>query len=200
MCIFETVVLCHKVYPLILYPLNTSHITTCPHSQRICVGTGQQEVQSITEMDTLLMDIPHLLDDGIPTLSVLFSARWFADRGEDIANFHHLMADAIEKSVNAAKLLKNCTTFARLGYQFEKTQSFILEKFEGLNALIQDQSADIGKAWKWFDDVMEDNLCPQVHQIEMYLMDEVSERKVDDESIGLLRQLRGTLDLSDAVH
>lgn len=149
-------------------------------------------MQSITEMDTLLMDIPHLLDDGIPTLSVLFSARWFADRGEDIANFHHLMADAIEKSVNAAKLLKNCTTFARLGHHFEKTQSFILGKFEGLNTMIQEQSADIGKAWKWFDDVLEDNLCPQVHQIEMYLKDEVPQRNVSDDSIALLRQLRGT--------
>lgn len=137
------------------------------------------------------MDIPHLLDDGMPTLSVLFSARWFADRSEDIANFHHLMADTIEKSVNAAKLLRNCATFARLGYQFEKTQSFILDKFENLNILIQEQAVDIGKAWKWFDDVMEDNLCPQVHQIEMYLKDEISERKVDEQSIGLLRQLQG---------
>jgi len=172
----------------VLEQLNLSHLS---HLVKICVGTGKQEVQSITQMDMKLIDIPHLLDDGMPTLSVLFSARWFADRGEDIGNLHHLMSDTIEQSVNAARTLKNCTTFARLGYQFEKTQSFILGKFENLNSLIQEQSADIGKAWKWFDDVMEDNLCPPVQQIELYLNDEATERKVDDQCIDLLHQLRG---------
>jgi len=176
----------------VLEQLNLSHLS---HLVKICVGSGKQEVQSIVQMDTKLMDIAPLIDEiedgGIPTLSVLFSARWFADRGEDITNFHYLMADAIEQSVNAAKALRNCTTFARLGYQFEKTQSFILGKFETLNLLIQEQSADIGKAWKWFDDVMEDNLCPPVQQIELFLKDEVTETKVDDQCLELLHQLRG---------
>jgi len=172
----------------LLEQLNLSHLS---HLLKICVGSGRQEVKSITAMDTKLLDVPHLMDEGdVPTLSVLFSARWFYLRQSDVSNFHPLIAEVIEKSVNAAKALNGCTTFAQLHHQFEGTQSNVLALFDSVNAEIHDQALDIGRAWKWFNDVMEDNVCPQVHRLETYLDDESPESKIDDESIELLRQLK----------
>merc|ERR1712087_811653 len=149
----------------ILDRLNLSHLM---HLLKICYGSGSQPVREITRMEQKVADIPNLLDgdDKYPVLSILFSARWFSDQSAEIAALGSSMTQAIERTVNAAKQLKSCSSFARLGYQFGKNQSFILGQFEQIDEMLRHRSGEIQRAARWFDEVIEDNVDRQFISIE----------------------------------
>lgn len=140
----------------------------CTMIYRVCVGAGTQDIR---DMNKKIVDIPGLLQDGI--LSVLFSAKWFIDRTEDITVFSSLMSDTIHKSTSSAKALKSCITFARLDHQFEKTQSFILNRFEQIDNKMTKQTREINKAFKWVKKISSN-----------------VELKLDDDAEKLLTQLQ----------
>jgi len=157
----------------ILKQLNLDHLS---HLLKVCVGAGTDDIR---DFDKKIVDIPGLLQDGI--LSVLFSARWFIERTEDITHFSHLMSETITKSTASAKELKSCLTFAKLDHQFEKTQAFILEKFEEIDTKMTKQTKEINRAWKWVKN----------------LSSSVDEMKADDDAHKLLTQLQNKVENID---
>jgi len=125
----------------ILKQLNLHHLS---HLLKVCVNAGTDDIR---DFDKKIVDIPHLLKDGI--LSILFSARWFIQRTKDITYFSDLMSETIQKSTLSAKDLKSCITFNKLDDQFQKTQAFILNRFEEIDTKITKETREINNAWKW---------------------------------------------------